>query len=89
MGAARMDTFLAREAHIVKSCLRQYSACCVLRLATQRPCSDSPWPIPRLEYREGRGGLGGRWGDERKGMREREKGERRDWGRDVRGVLIF
>ena len=51
---------------------------CVVRLATQRPCSDPPWPIPRLEYREGRGGLGGRWGEERKGMREREKGEIRD-----------
>ena len=89
MGAARMDTFHVREANLVKSCFRQYSAYCVLRLATLRPCSDSPWPIPRLEYRERRGGLGGRWGDERKGMREREKRGRRDWGRDVRGVLIF
>ena len=42
MGAARIDTFHVREANLVKSCFRQYSAYCVLRLATLRPCSDSP-----------------------------------------------
>ena len=56
MGAARIDTFHVREANLVKSCFRQYSAYCVLRLATLRPCSDSP-----EEGNEGEGKRGISW----------------------------